>query len=220
MEIDESAVLWSGGPEERAGSPLLVLMHGLGSNERDLVALVPHLPTEFAIASVRAPLTDGPGFAWFPRDPQRPGNPRAEVVDAPVDALREWLLAQQEQGGHPFIGLLGFSQGGAMATHSLRRDPEIARFAVNLSGFVIEGEQPGDARLAEQRPPLFWGFGTVDPIIPNAAVERTAAWVQEHTTPVVRAYEGLGHSISMDEVADLHTFLRARLATGSSTPAE
>uniref|UniRef100_UPI003F7437F0 hypothetical protein n=1 Tax=Enterococcus faecium TaxID=1352 RepID=UPI003F7437F0 len=55
--IDDDAVLWSAAPAERAGRPLLVLLHGYGSNERDLFGLVPHLPAEFVFAALRAPLT-------------------------------------------------------------------------------------------------------------------------------------------------------------------
>src|SRR6478735_3443276 len=50
-----------------AGSPwLLVLMHGIGSNEQDLFSLGPHVPPPFHVLSLRAPNSLGPGsFAWF-----------------------------------------------------------------------------------------------------------------------------------------------------------
>ena len=40
---------------------LLVLMHGVGSNEQDLFGLAPHIPPQFAVLSLRAPYTLGPG---------------------------------------------------------------------------------------------------------------------------------------------------------------
>ena len=55
MQLDSDAVIWSRPEAERAGRPLLVLLHGLGSHEGDLFALSPYLPTEFTIAAVRAP---------------------------------------------------------------------------------------------------------------------------------------------------------------------
>ena len=65
--------------------------------------------------------------------------------------------------------------------------------------------------LAELRPPVFWGRGTADPIIPAAAVDRTAEWLPLHTTPTVRIYEDLAHSISTEELGEFTAFL-------SSTP--
>ena len=62
----QPVVAWSKPEQERAGKPLLVLLHGYGANEQDLLSLVPGLPEEFAVASVRAPLAMGPGFTWFP----------------------------------------------------------------------------------------------------------------------------------------------------------
>ena len=37
------------------GQPLLVLLHGYGANEQDLLSLADMLPAEFVVASVRAP---------------------------------------------------------------------------------------------------------------------------------------------------------------------
>jgi phospholipase/carboxylesterase len=59
-------VLWSKPEEARAGKPLLVLLHGYGANEQDLLSLADMLPDDFAVASVRAPIAMGPGFSWFP----------------------------------------------------------------------------------------------------------------------------------------------------------
>ena len=59
-------VLWSQPEQERAGKPLLVLLHGYGANEQDLLSLAGMLPQEFAVASLRAPIAMGPGFTWFP----------------------------------------------------------------------------------------------------------------------------------------------------------
>ena len=84
--LDSEAVRWSVPPAERAGRPLLVLLHGYGSDENDLFGLVPYLPDAFVIASVRAPLAPPwpmMGNAWYAIDalgradgPTRPEAPR------------------------------------------------------------------------------------------------------------------------------------------------
>ena len=62
-----------------------LLLHGFGSNERDLAGLMPALGLDLPWASLRAPLTAGPGAAWF--QITTPGSPDAAPVEAPDDAL-------------------------------------------------------------------------------------------------------------------------------------
>jgi phospholipase/carboxylesterase len=202
MQLDESAILWSAPERERAGRPLLVLMHGLGSHEGDLFGMAPGLPLEPVIASLRAPLPEGAGWSWFPRT--TPGSPEPTGLDEAAAAVLAWLDSIE----YTSVSLLGFSQGGAMALQLLRHAPQRFTAAVNLSGFLAPGELPGDAELAERRPPVFWGRGAADPIIPDVAIARTEAWLPAHADATIRIYEGLGHSVSTQELGDLAAFLR------------
>ncbi|SEM87175.1 alpha/beta hydrolase [Cryobacterium luteum] len=216
--IDNAAVLWSATGADRADRPLLLIMHGYGSHEGDLFSLAPHLPLEPVIAALRAPLvapapvTDG--WAWFPIS--EPGSPDPATVAAAVTAVLDWLDALPQQP--PTIGLLGFSQGGAMALELLRAAPDRFSFAVNLSGFIATGSQFSDAELAERPAPVFWGRGTADGIIPTSAIERTQAWLPNHSTLTERIYEGLAHSISQAELGDVVNFLRAQYVTVAAEP--
>ncbi|WP_104135331.1 MULTISPECIES: alpha/beta hydrolase [unclassified Cryobacterium] len=204
--IDAAAVLWSASGADQVDRPLLLVLHGYGSHEGDLFSLTPHLPLEPVIAALRAPLPVGDGWAWFPIND--PGNPDNAAVDAGVAAVLAWLDALPQQPST--VGLLGFSQGGAMALQLLRMAPDRFSFAVNLSGFVASGPQSGDARLAERPLPVFWGRGTVDGVIPASAVTRTQAWLPGHSTLTERIYEGLPHSISQAELGDVVNFLRTQ----------
>jgi phospholipase/carboxylesterase len=207
LHIDRDAVLWSAGEKDREGRPLLVLLHGYGSDEADLFGASAYLPLEPVIASLRAPIPEGPGFAWFSRFTNVPTDPLAANADAAARAVLEWL---DEQPPVP-TGLLGFSQGGAMALQLLRLAPERFDYAVQLSGFVVQGEHDGDTALAENRVPVFWGRGTIDDTIPASAVDRTEAWLPGHSALDARIYEGLGHGISPLELGDIATFLRTHL---------
>jgi phospholipase/carboxylesterase len=210
LAIDPSAVVWSlaegGRAEALASRPLLVLLHGRGSHENDLFALAPLLPPQAVIASVRAPLALGDGYSWFPVG--EPGLPSLVAADAAVSAVLEWL--DEVAAGGP-VGVLGFSQGGAMALHLARHAPERFAAYVNLAGFVIQGEAPADERLKELRPPVFWGRDAADPVIPQSAIERTTAWLPAHSTLTTRLYAGIGHSISPEELDDVNEFLAATL---------
>jgi phospholipase/carboxylesterase len=98
-----------------------------------------------------------------------------------------------------------------MALQLLRLAPERFDYAVQLSGFVVQGENAGDADLAREPVPVFWGRGTLDDTIPPSAVDRTARWLPEHSALDARIYEGLGHGISPLELGDISTFIRAQL---------
>ena len=207
LAIDRDAVLWSASEKDRAGRPLLVLMHGYASDEADLFGIAAYLPLEPVIASVRAPIPEGPGFAWFSRFTNVPGDPLAANADAAALAMLEWL---DELPDVP-TGLLGFSQGGAMALQLLRLAPDRFDYAVQLSGFVVQGDSGTDAALVASRPPVFWGRGTRDDAIPAATIARTAEWLPGHSALDARIYEGMGHSISPRELADVSAFIRQHL---------
>lgn len=207
--IDPDVVLWNVPPEERDGKPLLVMMHGLGSHEGDLFGLNRFLPDGIVVASLRAPLTYGGGFAWF--DSSVRSGADTSLLDASVHAVLSWLdgLNTAPKG----IGLMGFSQGGCMALQLLRQAPERFDYVLQLSGFVSPGPHPGDAVLAamEPRRPVFWAHGDLDEVIPARAIDDTDRWLTEHTAAETRRYP-MAHTVSQDELADLVRFVSAQLA--------
>jgi phospholipase/carboxylesterase len=205
LRIDRDAVLWSASERDRVDRPLLILLHGYASDEGDLFGISAYLPLEPVIASVRAPIPEGSGFAWFSRFANSDGNPTPANANAAATAVLDWL---DEQPTPPAVGLLGFSQGGAMALQLMRLAPERFGYAVQLSGFAVMGEEPGDVQLAMHRPPVFWGRGSVDEAIPHAAIERTTDWLPSHSTLDARVYEGMAHSVSPRELADVSGFIR------------
>ncbi|TAM69532.1 MAG: phospholipase [Microbacteriaceae bacterium] len=208
LAIDPDAVRFSAPESERAGRPLLVLMHGYGSNEDDLISLAPHLPQSAVAASLRAPIAESGGYAWFSRAVFGGDGPSQQHADAAAQAVLAWL---DTQPAAPSVGLLGFSQGGAMVLQLMRAAPGRFAFGVQLSGYVVAGETAGDTELATRRPPVFWGRGTNDTMIGPEAIARTTAWLPEHASADIRLYERLAHSISADELADVSAFIAAHL---------
>ncbi|MGN8049303.1 alpha/beta hydrolase [Curtobacterium sp. 22159] len=204
--IDRDAVQWTRSPSERVGTPLLVAMHGVGSDERDLLGLAPALPPEWTIASLRAPMPWGQGFSWYPLG--TPGSPAIEDVDRTTAEVLAWI--DSVSADHSTVGLLGFSQGGSMALQLLRARPSAFAFAVSLSGFVVPGVRDGrDDQVAAVRPRVFLGHGDLDPVIPAEATARTQAWAAANTDVTDREYAGLPHAVSAAELADVAAFIAA-----------
>lgn len=197
---------WPGPRDEPPPDPLLVLLHGYGANEHDLVPLVPMLPGGLPWASLRAPLEMGHGgAAWFPLGLDLSPEPDPGVITAVTAAVWGWL-DDHAPAGAPVVPV-GFSQGGFMALQLLRTRPARIAATVVLAGFTSPAPQPADAALAEARPPVFWGRGTADGVVPEALVRQTSAWLANHADVRERVYPGLAHGISEEQMADARAYL-------------
>jgi phospholipase/carboxylesterase len=85
--------------------PLVVLLHGRGSHEQEIIGLAGHLPAGASYAAVRAPIAEGGGFAWFAN--RGIGRPVAESLAATMQWFRAWLDGVAPEG-RP-VALVGFS---------------------------------------------------------------------------------------------------------------
>src|SRR5688572_10348327 len=91
--------------------PLVVLLHGRGSQEREILTLAEALPAGPSYAAVRAPIAEGGGFAWFAN--RGLGRPVAESLRETMEWFRGWLDTTAPPG-RPVL-LVGFSGGAAFA---------------------------------------------------------------------------------------------------------
>ena len=205
-------VIWNNDDADRAGTPLVVMFHGYGSHEGDLMALSASLPQGFTVASVRAPQRAGAGFQWFALSSDLGFT--TDAVVAAAEPVVEWLRDESLQ--HTHVILLGFSQGMAIATTVARHAPDLVDAVVGLSGFVVpvadDDAQANffhDDALREEPLRLFWGRDPEDPVIPPALVDRTAEWAQQHADATKVQYRGIGHGVSPQELSHVSEYLRA-----------
>jgi phospholipase/carboxylesterase len=202
----EPVVAWSGSTD--ATAPLVVLLHGRGSNEADIIDLAGHLPTGPAYAAVRAPIAEGGGYAWFAN--RGIGRPVAESLRATMDWFRRWL-DDTAPDGRPVI-LVGFSGGAAFAGGLLLDDP--ARYAGTA---ILYGTLPFDAgvpttpnRLDGARVLVI--HGDQDAVIPRELLDRTWSYLDSDAgaeTTAVR--DPGGHGLSPTALSDLQQWLTAVL---------
>src|SRR6476619_7702915 len=80
-------------------APLVVLLHGRGSHEQEILTLADHLPPGPQYAAVRAPIAEGGGFAWFAN--RGIGRPVAASLADTMAWFRDWLDA--EAGERPVV---------------------------------------------------------------------------------------------------------------------
>lgn len=187
---------------------LVVLLHGRGSDEADILALAPHLPQGPAYAAVRAPITEGGGYAWFAN--RGIGRPVAESLRSTMDWFRGWLDLVAP-AGRPVV-LIGFSGGAAFAGGLVLDEP--ARFA---GAAILYGTLPFEAgvpvtpaRLAGLA--VFAAQGEQDTVIPRDLLDRSWQYLtaESGSSARVRRDPG-GHGITPETLVELGGWLAGLL---------
>ncbi len=198
-------VAW-GAPDDPA-RPLVVLLHGRGADEAGIVGLADHLPVGPSYAAVRAPISEGGGYAWFAN--RGIGRPVAASLTATMAWFRSWLDAVAP-AGRPVV-LVGFSGGAAFAGGLVLSDPP--RFA---GAAILDGTLPFDAgvpvtpsRLAGM--PVFVAQGEADTVIPRELLDRTWTYLlgESDARTYARRDPG-GHGITAETVAELGRWIKQR----------
>ncbi|MCU1412543.1 MAG: esterase [Rhodoglobus sp.] len=192
---------WSVAPGERAGRPFLLALHGHNGDEHQLAVSAELLPPELVIVTPRAPFLESGGWSWF--ELAERGRDDAAAI---ADELFDWLDRQE---GYSSYGVLGLSQGAAMAMELMRLRPRRFDYVIQLSGFAIDTSP--DAELALVRPPMFSAHGDLDTVIPQERVLDTGRWLAAHTTLTEKRYPNLGHEVTEEEILDAGEFIRYRL---------
>ena len=196
--------------------PLVILLHGVGSNEADLFGFAPLLDERFFVASVRAPfaLSYG-GFGWF------------ELGFSPEGLTAN--LAQAEESRHKLLEfideittkhnldaqrvfLAGFSQGAIMSYVLMLTEPEKIAGVVAMSGrLVIEHLPPlaNQERLREF--PILVTHGTFDQVLPIENGRAARDFLEKLPVKLdYREYE-MAHQVSEESLRDVTTWLSERL---------
>jgi phospholipase/carboxylesterase len=189
-------------------APLVLLLHGRGSNEQDILGLAGHLPVGPEYAAVRAPIAEGGGYAWFAN--RGIGRPVAESLAGTMSWFREWLDVEAPHG-RPVI-VVGFSGGAAFAGGLVLSDPD--RYA---GAAILYGTLPFDAgvpvtasRLAHT--PMFVAQGEADQVIPRELLDHTWSYLlTESGAPVEAHRDPGGHGITPTTLHRLASWLNARL---------
>jgi phospholipase/carboxylesterase len=201
-------VAWHG--QQDGERPLVVLLHGRGSNEADIVALADHLPTGLDYAAVRAPIAEGGGYAWFAN--RGIGRPVAESLADTMAWFRTWL-DEAAPAGRPVV-LVGFSGGAAFAGGLILDDPSRYTGAAILFGTLPfdAGVPTTNDRLAGL--PVLGVHGDADVVIPRELLERTWTYLHDDAgSATTGVREPGGHGLTMATVDSVARWLTDVTAT-------
>jgi predicted esterase/catechol 2,3-dioxygenase-like lactoylglutathione lyase family enzyme len=195
---------------ELAGSTTLLLLHGTGGDEEDLLPLGRALLPGAGMLSPRGKVLEGGAPRFFRRL-------REGVFDQEDLALRTGQLASFIEAAAKTYNLdpngivaVGFSNGANIAASILLRRPGLLRGAVLLSP-MVPFEPPSASDLTGTA--VFIGAGRADRIAPPAQAERLAELLRQAGAQVTLHWESGGHALADSEVRAAREWI-AQLVTG------
>ena len=190
--------------------PMLVLLHGFGANERDLLPMAARLDPRLAVASLRGPYQIRPGsYSWVNGNTaEELDNARRMVIEC-IDQVADSTGADRGR-----VYLAGFSQGAMLTLAIALTEPEKIAGAAVLSGRLVAAVRDNHAAPERLRGfPILLTHGTDDRQIPV----RSAHDIRQALKPIGVALDyhefESGHYISDFNVGVLDRWLRRRLAT-------
>lgn len=193
--------------------PLLIMIHGLGSNKEDLFSLAQVIPNNFTVVSVEAPTAYGNGFAWYGMNFSGP-EPVGDEAEAELSRQRliqfiDFMV--QKQGADPEkVFLMGFSQGAIMSfAIGLSEPDKIAGFAA-FSGRVMQSTR--EKKLEKSRYQdlkVYLAHGKADRVLKyDYATEAKALLDELEIKTTFKSYPD-GHTISRANLNDFLVWLKS-----------
>lgn len=205
MAAPDISSLHQGQPLRAAGSPLaeaagaLILIHGRGATAESILELADFLPQPgLAYLAPQAA-----NYAWYPYSFLEPLERNEPYLSSALARVGEVVARVEAAGIAPErIVLGGFSQGACLAAEFVARNARRYGGLLAFSGGLIgPSGTPRDYTGTLEGTPVLIGCSDVDPHIPLARVEETAAVLARLGAAVdKRIYPRMGHTINQDEM--------------------
>lgn len=196
-------------------NPLLVLLHGYGSNEEDLFSFASELPEEYYVISARAPYTLPPyGNAWyaihFDADENKfSDNDQAKESRDLIATFIDELVANYPIDKNN-VTLIGFSQGAILSYSVALSFPEKVQRVVALSGYFnldIIDENFRNNNISNLK--FFISHGTVDQVIPVDWARKAPEFLKNLGLDVVYKEYPVGHGVAPQNFYDFKNWLQS-----------
>ncbi len=196
-------------------APVIIMLHGYGSNEADLFELSKSIGEKFYVFSLRAPFKGKDvGYAWYDLNflPNKQlsynyeqlGEGKAKILSFISNACKTFKADSTK------VILMGFSQGAIAAYDIALTNPKKIKGVIALSGRMLEESKQGMSDQKEaQKTKLFIGHGYSDNIIDIKEAEKANEFLSSKGFKEVtfKKYE-MPHSISGTELNDIKTWLK------------
>lgn len=195
-------------------NPLLLLLHGYGSNEEDLFSFATELPEEYFVVAARAPYDlQYSSYAWYAINFDADENKFSDHEQAKIsrDKIANFIdeLLQKYPIDANGITLIGFSQGSILSYAVALSYPEKIRRVIALSGYLnIEIVKEGFEKNDLSHLKMFISHGTVDQVIPIDWARKAAPALTNLGIKTVYKEYPVGHGVAPQNFHDLTEWLK------------
>ena len=195
-------------------NPLLLLLHGYGSNEEDLFSFASELPQDHYVISVRAPYDLQPyGHAWYAIHFDADENKFSDNVQAKqsVELIASFIeeVVKQYPIDAKNITLIGFSQGAILSYTTALTYPEKVSKVVALSGYFNQDIMPEVIDTnAISHLKFFVSHGSVDQVIPVEWARKAKPALENLGLEVEYQEYPIGHGVSPKNFFDFKNWLQ------------
>ncbi|AUS07127.1 alpha/beta hydrolase [Pseudotamlana carrageenivorans] len=198
-------------------APLLIMMHGYGSDENDLFSFASELPKELFIISVKAPYPLAPyGNAWYAinfdaekgkwNDIEQAQQSRDLIANFIDEAVEAYPVNKNN------VSLLGFSQGSILSYGVALNYPEKVKNIVALSGYLVQDIFPDDIAAKDYSNLDFYcSHGSVDQVIPVEWARQTAPFLNNLNIKNQYSEFPVGHGVAPQNFHEFKAWLTARI---------
>jgi len=198
----EYKILLPANMEEGKKYPVIYVMHGIGSNEENILGLVQELRNDFILIGIRGSLQQGNGFAYFTI--QGFGNPHREVFDRSIELLESFIEYASKtypiDETHQY--LLGFSQGAILSmTLALTLGNKI-KGIVALSGYVPKFVKEEYPIKPIDEVSVYISHGEFDPIFPLQIGKENEEFFKGRNNHIRFTSYPVGHEVSYENQKD------------------
>ncbi|WP_284652009.1 alpha/beta hydrolase [Flavobacterium terrisoli] len=199
--------------DKKDKNPLLLLLHGYGSNEEDLFSFASELPDEYYVISARAPFDMMYGsYAWYAINFDADENKFSDIGQARAsrDIIANFideLIAEYPIDANN-VTLIGFSQGCILSYAVAVSYPEKVQRVVAMSGYFnpeIAVDDYAQNDLSKLR--IFASHGTVDQVIPVEWARRSIPVLQVLGIDIVFKEYMVGHGVAPQNFFDFKHWL-------------
>lgn len=186
-------------PGSNPAAPPLLLLHGTGGTEHDLLRLGRTLSPGSALLSPLGDVNEGGARRFFARLAEGVFDP-AEVARR-TDGLAAFVRAAAARHGFAPGRLIavGFSNGANIAATLLLRQPDTLGGALLLRPMVVLDQPAAPGSLAGRRILLL--NGSLDPLVPPDHPERLAACLRAGGAHVEVLRLAASHGLTPQDVA-------------------
>lgn len=198
---------------KKAANPLLLLLHGYGSNEEDLFSFAAQLPDEYYIISARAPYPLPPyGNAWYAINFDADMNKFSDEVQAlqSRDLIAKFI--DEITGSYPIdkekVTLIGFSQGAILSYAVALTYPEKVDRVLALSGYLntdIIDKGFESKEISKLR--FFISHGMADQVIPVEWARKAPEFLKQLGLDAEYHEYPVGHGVAPQNFYDLLAWL-------------